>query len=87
MGEDEFEWRIQAQKLLLLPHDQIVRALGVIPIGLIVFLGIRPTTLLVDREVTVVYLLGGPGEVNFGAERLVVRMPPEPLVFFSKIRA
>ena len=42
MGEDELERCGKAKKVLFLSHDQIVRPLSVVAVGLIVLGGIRP---------------------------------------------
>ena len=62
VGEDELERRLEAQQLLLVPHDQVV---GVV-VGLRVASGVfehldrlAADLLLVDGEVAVVNLLGG----------------------------
>ena len=52
--EDEFELRIETQQLLFVLHDQIIGTLSIVAIGLIIFLGFRPATLFVDREVAIV---------------------------------
>ena len=56
VGEDELQRRLEAQQLLLLPHDQVVGALGVVAVALVVLGGVRPAALLVDGEVAVVHL-------------------------------
>ena len=77
MGEDELERLIEAQQLLLVPHDEVVGALGVFAIGLVVLRGVRPAAPSVDGEVAVVNRLGGRREVYFPEQRLVVGMPGE----------
>ena len=59
VGEDELERRLEAEQLLLLLHDQVVGALGVVAVGLVVLVGVGPAAFLVDREVAVVYLVRG----------------------------
>lgn len=63
MGEDEFERRLQAQELLLLPHNQVVGPFGVVATGLVRLAGLGPAAPLVDGEVAVMGLLGGAGGV------------------------
>ena len=54
MAEDELQGRLEPEETFLVLHDQVVGPLGVIPVGLVVFLGIRPRPLLVDGEVALV---------------------------------
>ena len=42
VGEDELQRRLEAQQLLLVLHDQVVGALGVVAVALVVLGGVRP---------------------------------------------
>ena len=87
MREDELERCREVQEFLLLFHDQIVSALRVVTIYLVVLGGVGPTTLPVDREVTVVDLLGGRGQIRFSKKGAVVWMIGEmPILFLEHQR-
>ena len=79
--EDEFERRVETQQLLFLFHDQVVRALGVVATGLIALVSVRPPALPVDREVAVVDVLGGIGQVHAFKQGVVIRMLRQTPVF------
>src|SRR5690606_12508072 len=59
--EDELEWRLEAEKPLLVLHDQVVRAVVSLRVAACVLEdldGLRADLLLVDREVAVMHVLG-----------------------------
>ena len=58
VGEDELQLRLEAQQLLLVLHDEVVGALGVVAVALVVLGGVRPCSLLVDGEIAVVDFRG-----------------------------
>src|SRR3546814_19583294 len=59
------------QQLLLLLHDQVVGALGILPVARIVLGGIGPAALLVDGEIAVVHFFGGGLQIDLGKQALV----------------
>src|SRR5690606_15201735 len=63
MGKNELQLGIEAEQLLLLLHDKVVRALGIVAPGLIVVRGVGPAARLIDRKVAVVDLLRLGGHV------------------------
>src|SRR5438477_7858467 len=71
VGEDELELSVEAQQLLLVAHDQVVGALGVIAVALIVLGGVLPYAPLVDREVTVVHFGYVALQIHFLEETLI----------------
>ena len=56
VGEDELQLGLEAQQLLLVLHDQVVGALGVVAVALVVLGRVGPGSLLVDGEIAVVDL-------------------------------
>ena len=73
VGEDELQRRAEGQQLFLLLHDQVVGALGILPVARIVLRGVGPTAFLVDGEVAVVHVLGGKRQVDLGEQALIGR--------------
>ena len=73
MGEDELQRRTEGQQLLLLLHDQVVGAFGILPVTRIVLGGVSPAAFLVDGEITVVHFFGGGLQVDLGKQTLVSR--------------
>ena len=58
VGEDELQLRLEAQQLLLVLHDEVVGALGVVAVALVVLGGVRPRSFLVDGEIAVMDFRG-----------------------------
>ena len=85
MREDELQWRLKAQQLFLVAHDEVV---GVIvsrcaATGVLDHLHRLATDLfLVDGEVAVVHLVGGHAQVHLGKQALVVGVTCPAFVFF-----
>ena len=87
VGEDELQRRVEAQQLLLVAHDQAVGVVVCLGRALGVFEYLHRLVadpLLVDREIAVVYSLGGRSQIHFLKQALVIRMFGEAAVFLLK---
>ena len=80
MGENEPERLVETQQLLLIPHDEIVCAFGIITINLGILGCVHPSAFPVYREITVMNHLGGSRQARFPEQRAVIRVSREPLV-------
>src|SRR5205085_1311301 len=73
--EDEREWRVQREKLLLVAHDEMIRSLGILTAGLAAFIGVGPAAFPVDREVPVVDELRRRTRGRISEQCRVIRLP------------
>lgn len=81
--EDEFQWRVETEQLLLVLHNQAVGAFGVVAAGvaLIALSGIGPGTFLVDGEVAIVNIKDGGIQVDLFEQAQIIGMIRPALVF------
>ena len=84
MGKNEFERCLKAQKLFLLLHDQVVSPFSILAVACIIFRGIRPAALFVDREVAVVDFFSSTRQVHFRKQTLISwQLGCSPVLFFK----
>src|SRR6185312_8403602 len=82
--KDELQLRLKAQQFLLVFHDQAVGALCVFTIALVILGGVRPRSLLVDGEITVVNLRRIRLQVNFLEQGVVLWLCSGLSIFLLK---